>query len=167
MPCPHRISSASDPRHDAESSGTSCNPAKAVVTIPFCLSIGNLFLFLLLTFFSFTLFAVELEISPAISSSGTFSLSWHGEEGERYRLFQIDERNRTTLIYQGVDSARVMTGLPNGEYIYQVEGEFGRSEPRKVTVAHHSLLRAFTFFSIGLVVFIATVILVVRGNRER
>ncbi|MEJ2456201.1 MAG: fibronectin type III domain-containing protein [Candidatus Thiodiazotropha sp.] len=109
--------------------------------------------------------AVELEISPQLSTSGTFNLSWQGAEGERYRLFQLDADASPRLIYQGTDTARVMTGLPSGDYTYRIEGESGRSEPRNVTVAHHSLTRAFSFFGVGLLVFVATVILVVRGER--
>jgi hypothetical protein len=108
--------------------------------------------------------AVELEVSPQLSTSGTFDLSWQGTPGETFRLLQLNENKTPKLIYEGTDTARVMTGLPNGDYTYQVEGSSGSSEAQRVTVAHHSLSRAFSFFAIGLVVFIATVILVVRGE---
>jgi hypothetical protein len=107
---------------------------------------------------------MELEVSPQLSTSGTFDLSWQGTPGETFRLLQLNENKTPRVIYEGTDTARVMTGLPNGEYTYQVEGKSGSSEARRVTVAHHSLSRAFSFFAIGLVVFIATVILVVRGE---
>ncbi len=109
--------------------------------------------------------ALELEVSPEHSTSGTFNLSWQGAQGERYRLLQLDSEAPPRLIYQGTDTARVMTGLPSGDYSYRVEGESGNSEPRSVTVAHHSLTRAFGFFAVGLLVFVATAILVVRGER--
>jgi hypothetical protein len=111
--------------------------------------------------------AVELEVSPELSTSGTFNLSWEGTEGERYRLLQLNGEAPPRLIYEGTDTARVMTGLPSGDYTYRVDGESGHSEPRSVTVAHHSLTRAFSFFGVGLLVFIATIFLVVRGERER
>jgi hypothetical protein len=110
--------------------------------------------------------AIELEASPELTTSGTFNLSWQGREGETYRLLQLTG-DKSRLIYEGMDTARVMTGLPSGDYTYQVEAESGRSEPRSVTVAHHSLTRAFSFFGVGLLVFVATVILVVRGERGR
>lgn len=117
---------------------------------------------LLLT--AFQAAALELEVSPRLSTSGTFDLSWQGTPGETFRLLQLNENKTPRLIYEGTDTARVMTGLPNGDYTYRVEGKSGSSELRRVTVAHHSLPRAFSFFAIGLVVFIATVILVVRGE---
>lgn len=110
--------------------------------------------------------ALELTVSPEHSTSGTFNLSWQGPEGETYRLLQLTDDNENRLIYQGTDTARVMTGLPSGDYTYRVETVDGASEPRSVTVAHHSLTRAFSFFGVGLLVFVASVLLVVRGARE-
>ena len=110
--------------------------------------------------------ALELQASPTHSTSGTFNLSWQGREGEAYRLLQLADGRESRLIYQGTDTARVMTGMSNGDYTYRVEGESGRSEPRSVTVDHHSLPRAFGFFGVGLLVFVATVALVVRGEER-
>ena len=107
---------------------------------------------------------VELQSSVETSASGTFDLSWQGDEGERFRLLQLSDDGHR-LIYQGPDTARVMTGLPDGRYRFQVEAASGVSQPVSVTVAHHSLGRAFGFFGIGLAVFLATLWLVVRGER--
>jgi hypothetical protein len=109
--------------------------------------------------------AVELNVSPDHSTTGSFNLSWQGEQGERFRLFDLTDDKGPRLIYQGRDTARVMTGLPDGYYRYRVEGESSRSELKSVTVAHHSLARAFAFFGVGLLVFVATLWLVVRGER--
>ena len=122
--------------------------------------------FLLLLSLAFPIPALELQASPDHSTSGTFNLSWQGQEGESYRLFQQNHGGASRLIYQGTDTARVMTGLPNGSYNYRVEGESGSSQPRSVNVDQHSLLRAFSFFGVGLLVFVATVLLVVRGAKE-
>lgn len=121
---------------------------------------------LLLSLFSLSpVLALELQTSTDFSTSGTFDLSWQGVEGETFRLLELTEEQSPRLIYQGRDTARVMTGLPNGSYRYRVEGESGISQPVQVTVAHHSLTRAFSFFGVGLIVFLATLWLVARGER--
>jgi len=108
--------------------------------------------------------AVELQASTDRSTTGTFTLSWEGPEGADYRLLQLGDGDDTRLIYQGRDTARVMTGLDNGDYRYRVATGSASSDPIRVTVDHHSLTRAFSFFGIGLAVFLATVVLVVRGE---
>ncbi len=108
--------------------------------------------------------ALELRASPDHSTTGTFTLNWQGPPGADYRLLQLDEDGNTRLIYLGRDTARVMTGLGNGDYRYRVETAVEASELVRVSVAHHSLLRTFSFFGVGLTVFLATVALVVRGE---
>jgi hypothetical protein len=111
--------------------------------------------------------ALELQSSTDLATAGSFDLSWQGAEGERFRLHELGEEGSPRLIYQGRDTARVMTGLPDGDYRYRVEGDSGVSSPVSVTVAHHSLNRAFGFFAVGLLVFVATLWLVVRGERRQ
>ncbi len=164
MRCSPSISFSHGLSHRAESSLTSGNTANTVTAMSSPVAI-RITILLILLLNAVNSFAVELEVSPERSTSGTFNLSWKGEVGESYRLFQVDRGDQSDLIYQGVDTARVMTGLPDGDYTYRVEAASGSSEPRKVTVAHHSLVRAFSFFGVGLVVFIATVIMIVRGSK--
>lgn len=140
----------------ATANTTAANPSRMTNRITF---------FLILLFTGLQATAVELSISPELSTSGTFNLSWQGNEGETFRLVQLTEGNGQRLIYAGTDTARVITGLANGNYTYRVQGETDWSEAHSVTVAHHSLIRAFSFFAIGLLVFIATVFLVVRGEK--
>jgi hypothetical protein len=109
--------------------------------------------------------ALELQTSTELSTSGTFDLRWTGAQGERFRLLELNDDVSPRLVYQGRDTARVMTGLPDGSYRYQVKGESSTSQPVNVTVTHHSLNRAFGFFGVGLIVFVATLWLVVRGER--
>jgi hypothetical protein len=122
-------------------------------------------IFLILALIVIDAAAVELQVSPDLSTSGTFDLSWQGDEGETYRVVELTGDKVSRLIYQGTDTARVVTGLPDGDYTYRVDGETASSEAISVSVAHHSLTRAFSFFGIGLLVFIATLFLVVRGER--
>ena len=108
---------------------------------------------------------LELQASSETSTDGTFNLSWQGQAGEQFRLLELADEDTIRLVYEGRDTARVMTGLPDGSYRYQVEGESGLSLPVSITVSHHSLNRAFGFFFVGLIVFITTLWLVVRGER--
>jgi hypothetical protein len=115
--------------------------------------------------------AVELEISPETSNTGTFTLHWQGDEGQSFELMELSADGDTRLVYHGNDTARVMTGLPNGLYTYRVRVDDNSSlgpwsAPSSVTVAHHSLIRAFSFFGIGLLVFLATVTIILRGERN-
>lgn len=115
--------------------------------------------------------AVELEISPETSTTGTFNVRWQGNEGDRFELMELKDDGGSRLVYQGSDTARVMTGLPNGHYTYRIRAEENGSpgpwsEPGSVTVAHHPLSRAFGFFGVGLLVFLATVALILRGERN-
>jgi hypothetical protein len=126
---------------------------------------------LILLLFCQTLPALELSASPARSTTGTFSLSWEGTEGARYEVIEQREEGDPQIVYQGTDTASVMTGMPNGSYRYRVRalltgGPSPWSQPIGVTVAHHSLTRALGFFTVGLLVFLATLALIVGGERS-
>jgi hypothetical protein len=121
--------------------------------------------------FATALPAMELEIAPEISNTGTFNIHWQGSDGARYDLIEQRADGDSHIVYRGSDTARVMTGLPNGRYSYRVRTEHGGdpgpwSEPAAVTVAHHPLTRAFAFFGVGLLVFLATIALILRGERD-
>lgn len=74
--------------------------------------------------------------------------------------------------YRGNDRGSFISGLPEGDFFFRVravrgEGETGRwSEPLRVTVRYHSLAWAFFLFGIGAVVSLATIGLVVVGDRR-
>jgi hypothetical protein len=130
----------------------------------------------------FYLFSVTLSLAanapPRLSSdtdvatAGFFRLTWE-TDADRIELQQAskgDFRKPVTL-YIGSDRASVVSGKPNGTWFYRIrainDGQPGPwSKPVKVTVAHHSLYRAFTFLSLGIIVFISIVVVVIRGSRE-
>lgn len=127
--------------------------------------------FLFATLFFSPLWGMELSAEPELSTTGTVNLRWQGGEQALYELEQRSLTLGTRILYQGSDTARVVTGLPNGEYDYRVraiqQGSPGTwSEERRVNVRHHSLSRALVFFSLGLLVFLATLIVVLRGARD-
>ncbi len=135
---------------------------------------GGRFLPALLTIFVLT---VSLDCASAqgrlsadsdVSTEGYFQLRW--EAAEPIRLVESDSRDfrDARVVYEGPDTATVLSGKPDGVYHYRIESIAGRTpigEPVSVTVAHHSLARALAFFAVGAVVFLATLALIVLGNR--
>ncbi len=71
--------------------------------------------------------------------------------------------------YRGPDLATYISGLANGNYYFRLrEVRSGGplsdwSGPVKVIVEHHSLHLAFTLFGIGGLVFVLTLLVVLRG----
>ncbi len=103
-------------------------------------------------------------------------LSWRSAQaGLDPAVFSLQESrsedfSRPREIYRGPDASRVMSGKEDGLYHYrvgiQVEGALVWSDPVQVEVRHHSLRRAFSFFLVGLVVFLATAGVVLVGARS-
>lgn len=111
---------------------------------------------------------VELRPDTDVATAGYYQLLWTSEEPivveeARTRNFADPE-----VIYRGTDNATVLSGKRDGDWYYRARtagpgGEFG--EPVRVTVQHHPLGRAFGFFALGAVVFLATLSLIVSGVR--
>jgi hypothetical protein len=111
-----------------------------------------------------------LKTDSELATAGYFQLSWSGDEGRGYVLQQsgsIDFSNALT-IYQGPDTASLISGRANGTYYYRIRYDDqadGWSDVTRVEVSHHQLSRAFMFFILGAIVFVATLAVVVTGNR--
>lgn len=108
-----------------------------------------------------------LNVSPLTSSDGVFRLHWEGP-GEKASLQQSTRGDFTHLltVYAGEDRAALISGKPDGVYRYRLLDASGQVVARATaTVKHHSLSRAWMFFAVGLLVFLATAVLVVRGAR--
>jgi hypothetical protein len=116
-----------------------------------------------------------LTLSPTQTSDGKATISWPMPEGVKIGI----ESSRDMLftnpvnLYQGSDEATVLTGLSDGayyfrgRYLYQ-NGAFSPwSEPVGLSVEHHSLAKALAFFSIGAVVFVATLLLIILGAKRQ
>lgn len=119
-------------------------------------------------------FAVELQTDTDLATAGYFQLQWHnGDEHVRYQLQEADnpQFEQARQLYQGQDRARMITGRSDGDYYYRVRvldvnGSTGAwSDTVQVQVQHHSLSRAFGFFAVGAVVFLAILIAILVGNR--
>jgi len=112
------------------------------------------------------------------SNSGSIKLSWGVADSSLsaydyiFELQQSPDPGFDSLItrYTGPDLASYVSGLKNGVYHYRVrsilhEDTSSWSHPIVVTIEHHSLQLAFTLFGLGAIVFIATVVVVIRGVR--
>lgn len=119
---------------------------------------------------------LSLSASEEVSTGGYYQLEWEG--GAETGQFQLQESQTADFlqareVYQGPQAASVISGRGDGEYYYRIRqlddaGETisSWSEPLKVTVEHHPLARAFIFFTIGLVVFAATLAAIMRGSKQ-
>lgn len=120
--------------------------------------------------------AIVLSASPQQATAGYFQLDWVSEvaAGE-YQLQEsrVGDFSDARIIYQGADTASVISGLGNGEYVYRIRRADTEtktasqwSQPVRVIVEHHPLGRAFGFFFVGLVVFLSILVAIIRGARQ-
>jgi len=116
--------------------------------------------------------AITLTTSSETATAGYFQLSWQGEQtGDQFVLEESTSADFSTakILYRGADLATVISGKADNVYYYQVRSQANpanTSNTVKVTVAHHPLRNAFGFFSLGAIVFIATLLLIFFGNRQ-
>jgi hypothetical protein len=114
----------------------------------------------------------KLSSDHEVASAGFFQLSWDAE-GKRVELQEASSQafRNPTVLYIGPDSKSVISGKANGGWYYRVrtlEPQLGTwSNTVVVKVAHHDLSRALMFLSLGIIVFIAIVAMIVRGERAR
>jgi hypothetical protein len=114
--------------------------------------------------------APRLTVDNTVATAGFYSLSW--ETGNAH--VELQEANEPgfdhpATAYTGPDRATVISGKPSGTWYYRIRTLDNQragpwSEPLTVTVAHHSLSRALLFLGLGVTVFIATVLMIVRGS---
>lgn len=112
--------------------------------------------------------------APSLSNDGRVVVSWESPSDGRVHIqYARDEvfTSQSTL-YLGQDTASVITGLVDGDYHYRgrmerPDGTFSDWSPTvNITVEHHSLFRALSFFLLGCVVFVATLLLIILGARR-
>lgn len=110
--------------------------------------------------------ATTLSVDNANPNAGYFVLSWQGGKGP-FELSESTPDGSERVLYQGPDTARLVSGKATGAHTYRVRtvGD-DWSAPLAVEVQHHPLIRAFAFFFTGALVFFATLALVWQGARE-
>ena len=115
----------------------------------------------------------QLESDTQVSTAGYYRLQWNDEQATDFVLeeSQHPSFDQPKILYNGPDTARVVSGRADGDYFYRVKavndtaGQGEWSDVIRVQVSHHPLSRALMFFAIGAVVFLATLITIIHGNR--
>ncbi len=100
---------------------------------------------------------------------GAFKLKWSGPATAVYRVVER-HGSEVRTVFQGRALATTLTGRSGGKYRYTVgivhAGHVTRrSDPCVVRVRPYSLTMAFSFFFVGSLVTLATILLVLSGHR--
>ena len=116
--------------------------------------------------------APVLNSDSEISTTGFFQLSWQSD-AEQVQLQEAQDEGFSSPVdtYLGTDKASLISGKKDGQWFYRarniLDTEPGPwSNTVEVTVKHHDLMRAFMFFSLGLVIFVSLTLLVILGSRK-
>ena len=129
-----------------------------------------IYFYLLFLFPPFLQAAPLLGSDLTISSEGYFVLSWESPEPAiDLRLQQSSTPEFTAGLEEwSVTGATQFTqsGLINGDYYFRLIDSTGFSNTVHVQVAHHSLVRAGLFFSLGAALFGVLVLTLILGHRS-
>lgn len=116
-----------------------------------------------------------LSSTTELARAGNYQLRWGHESPmvHTYRLERADNPlfTNSVIVYEGADRATVVSGRSDGVMHYRVRAQFADgsitdwSEATNVTVQHHSLTQALLLFALGALVFVATILLIITGNR--
>jgi hypothetical protein len=109
----------------------------------------------------------RLESDMDVATAGYFQLRWIADSSIELQESRSADFASARTVYAGPDAARVLSGKPDGDWYYRVAASDGDvSNIVKVMVRHHSFERAVAFFTVGLTVFLATLLMIVSGARE-
>lgn len=132
-------------------------------------------LFTLLLLSSFLTRAAQPILSLENGSNpeqGIIKLHWGYPESDsqEFELQQAISTDFKTFssVYHGSDRATFISGLADGNYHYRVYHPATEtySEVLSVEVKHHPLSLAFTMLGLGAVVFIFTVVYLIKGRQK-
>ena len=112
----------------------------------------------------------SLSSSTDLSNEGYFVLNWQTSSNpDELTLEQSSDERFSSPIQSNLTgaSAATITGLSDGVYYFRLTDSGNTiSNTISVTVAHHSLARAGSFFLLGLVLFSLLVITILKGNKR-
>lgn len=136
-------------------------------------------LFLVLEVFMCTTAIAEdvvIQSSQATATAGYFKLSWQARTpsvtdagtGFVVQQSQFADFHKSQVLYKGMESSSLISGMPNGVYYYRVReaNQTSWSKPVRVEVHHHSLATALQFFMLGFAVFTLTFFTILRGAKQ-
>ncbi|MFO7955288.1 hypothetical protein [Thioalkalivibrio sp.] len=103
---------------------------------------------------------------PERSTDGGFTLAWESDETVVLEQGTGPDHGDARIVYEGGDTSTVISGLPDGEYRFRLRAadRDAWADEATVVVEHHSLARAFGFFSVGAVVFLVLIGAILRGR---
>lgn len=126
--------------------------------------------------------ALALTVDNPTATAGFYKVSWQPATDAVSQRFELQEARDADFtqplsVYNGPDHARTFSGRADGTYYYRlriaqpnaqpnVQPHADWSVPVHVQVAHHSLTRAWIFFAMGAVVFLATLFLILSTPKE-
>ncbi len=112
-----------------------------------------------------------------IATAGFYTLRWDIDLNEAQPItFEVQESpsesfESTRIVYAGPDRATTLSGKSDGAYYYRVRALSTDDAPASswspayhVEVAHHALPRALLFLGLGAVVFLTTLVTILRGH---
>jgi len=114
----------------------------------------------------------QLFVDHTIATAGFFRLHWQTPAVHvELQVASSPEFEAPTIAYIGPDRATVISGKPDGTLYYRVRALDSQqpapwSESVIVEVRHHSLPRALMFLSLGVLVFLITTTMIIRGARK-
>lgn len=103
---------------------------------------------------------------PERSTDGGFTLAWEADNAVVLEQATAPGHEDARVLYQGGDSSTVISGLPDGEYRFRLRAAEADAwaDQTTVVVEHHSLARAFGFFTVGAIVFLVLIGAILRGR---
>lgn len=117
--------------------------------------------------------APKLQSDSDLSTAGYYRLTWQSETAGDFELEEASDPAfaQAVNLYRGPDTATLISGRADGVYYYRIrnihdETDTNWSNVTRVEVQHHPLSRAFMFFALGALVFVATLIVVIHGNKS-
>jgi len=109
------------------------------------------------------------------NDSGYFSIEWREDKKHPDAVFVLEQSQdknfeETKRIYEGLDRASFISGLPNGTYYYRIRKKVNGvrspwSNTIVVDIEHHSLYLALSLAAVGLIVFASTAGIIIKGVR--
>lgn len=113
---------------------------------------------------------VQLNSNTDVATAGYFQLSWRADlQTAPYVLQQSQSPSFSNpkTRYQGTDTATVLSGVPDGTYHFRVLDKTGTaSNSISVEVKHHSLEKAFGFFTLGALMFVILIAVLITASRK-
>lgn len=101
--------------------------------------------------------ALTLEVDNPAPTGGYFQLSWNQSLPEGILLQQSESVDFTKARQWNVNGVEAfsMSGLSNGKYFYRLLSNNNESSNTvEVNVTHHGLAKAWSFFTIGALLFV-------------